>query len=164
MLTAMPLKLAISIHALRGEGDIRFIYVDWIPILFLSTPSVGRATRGAQKSTQPPTFLSTPSVGRATRLKDFRTSSLVFLSTPSVGRATVYLDQEQANEVFLSTPSVGRATDIPIDVQIGVTTISIHALRGEGDAKTGLPFCPSIDFYPRPPWGGRPGAAAPAIL
>ena len=46
----------------------------------------------------------------------------------------MYLDQEQANEVFLSTPSVGRATDIPIDVQIGVTTISIHALRGEGDA------------------------------
>ena len=33
--------------------------------------------------------------------------------------------------------------------------ISIHALRGEGDA---LPtsYSPAIlDFYPRPPWGGR---------
>ena len=99
---------------------------------------------------------STPSVGRATFSARKTVYRKLFLSTPSVGRATVYLDQEQANEVFLSTPSVGRATDIPIDVQIGVTTISIHALRGEGDAKTGLPFCPSIDFYPRPPWGGRP--------
>ena len=42
--------------------------------------------------------------------------------------------------------------------------ISIHALRGEGDG------CPPgrsrsfRDFYPRPPWGGRPDAAGSNAL
>src|SRR5699024_9936777 len=79
---------------------------------------------------------------------------------------------------FLSTPSVGRATDLhtcacfPRD-------ISIHALRGEGDRDQDVDLygaarflsTPSVgratqcskadvlrlpNFYPRPPWGGRP--------
>ena len=35
--------------------------------------------------------------------------------------------------------------------------ISIHALRGEGDAMRVPPaFIALSDFNPRPPWGGRP--------
>ena len=34
--------------------------------------------------------------------------------------------------------------------------ISIHALRGEGDRPKAGCFCRTRDFYPRPPWGGRP--------
>ena len=56
-------------------------------------------------------FLSTPSVGRATRIFLFLGMAVLFLSTPSVGRATAYR---------------------PLNVHIAL--ISIHALRGEGDA------------------------------
>ena len=39
------MKSSISIHALRGEGD-KMDFVNLVnPVLFLSTPSVGRATR-----------------------------------------------------------------------------------------------------------------------
>ena len=124
----------ISIHALRGEGDddmlLHFLY----PLLFLSTPSVGRATRIDTVSAnaapdfypRPPwggrlikpnaellkaVFLSMPSVGRATTLPSRLTSQMRFLSTPSVGRATT---RSRVSPVipspFLSTPSVGRAT------------------------------------------------------
>ena len=35
-------------------------------------------------------------------------------------------------------------------------TISIHALREEGDPVSFLPACLMGYFYPRPPRGGRP--------
>ena len=38
---------------------------------------------------------------------------------------------------------------------IAIIYISIHALRGEGDAVTNLRYSLMRDFYPRPPWGGR---------
>ena len=34
--------------------------------------------------------------------------------------------------------------------------ISIHALRGEGDMRSTPTRFSSSNFYPRPPWGGRP--------
>ena len=37
--------------------------------------------------------------------------------------------------------------------------ISIHALREEGDASDAGPPSVSINFYPRPPRGGRPRAS-----
>ena len=55
---------------------------------------------------------------------------------------------------FLSTPSVGRATDDC--TWDGVSAeISIHALRGEGDRALETTTAYLLDFYPRPPWGGR---------
>ena len=56
---------------------------------------------------------------------------------------------------FLSTPSVGRATLI-IPLMGAFTRISIHALRGEGDMVASNEYENDPDFYPRPPWGGRP--------
>ena len=38
---------------------------------------------------------------------------------------------------------------------IGKPKISIHALRVEGDSATSKMYRASIDFYPRPPGGGR---------
>ena len=35
-------------------------------------------------------------------------------------------------------------------------TISIHALREEGDIGSGEVLAPTPNFYPRPPRGGRP--------
>ena len=36
-----------------------------------------------------------------------------------------------------------------------LTLISIHALRGEGDARASLGRVSYLYFNPRPPWGGR---------
>ena len=37
-----------------------------------------------------------------------------------------------------------------------ITRISIHALREEGDAMHSRTMSRLVDFYPRPPRGGRP--------
>ena len=55
-----------------------------------------------------------------------------FLSTPSARRATCYVVAAGASLVFLSTPSARRATPLP----------SLRRPR-------------TVDFYPRPPRGGR---------
>ena len=55
---------------------------------------------------------------------------------------------------FLSTPSARRATSLLVIVNYN-KTISIHALRKEGDSCCPCSFWPCINFYPRPPQGGR---------
>ena len=64
--------------------------------------------------------------------------------------------------IFLSTPSARRAT-VPAQVRQPAQSISIHALREEGDgqSRSFLPGCRY--FYPRPPRGGRP-VVAPVTL
>ena len=57
---------AISIHALREEGDIKCAATHLPAKIFLSTPSVRRATWCVAKPTTAVIFLSTPSVRRAT--------------------------------------------------------------------------------------------------
>ena len=62
----------------------------------------------------------------------------VFLSTPSARRATFSAENwPKTYSIFLSTPSARRAT------HLGNSCCCLH-----------------IDFYPRPPRGGRPSAAA----
>ena len=100
-------------------------------------------------------FQSTPSVGRATCIDFFLPDILrTFQSTPSVGRATYPQICLISQNLFQSTPSVGRATVVQ-SVSSTSRSISIHALRGEGD----IISPPFLSFYqhfnPRPPWGGR---------
>ena len=82
-----------------------------------------------------------------------------FQSTPSVGRATISITASAARSLaFQSTPSVGRATK-SLERTSFTGSISIHALRGEGDCAHPL-CCPcGSNFNPRPPWGGRPPTA-----
>ena len=57
---------------------------------------------------------------------------------------------------FLSTPSARRAT-VSLAAVLVAPTISIHALREEGDGKA-MCFKQIVSyFYPRPPRGGRHG-------
>ena len=56
--------------------------------------------------------------------------------------------------VFLSTPSARRATDYS-DAGHADDSISIHALREEGDPPSASAPLPRFYFYPRPPRGGR---------
>ena len=56
--------------------------------------------------------------------------------------------------LFLSTPSARRATRAEKAAE-AAREISIHALREEGDRLLGRCQSAGIDFYPRPPRGGR---------
>ena len=60
-------------------------------------------------------------------------SAQVFQSTPSVGRATAWLlgRNHQISDFNPRPPWGGRPSTLYITV--GVSKISIHALRGEGD-------------------------------
>ena len=70
---------------------------------------------------------------------------LEFLSTPSGWRATSQSQLASKSGVFLSTPSGWRATNF-FDHILPHISISIHALRVEGDEKyvednkIGIPF------------------------
>ena len=77
---------------------------------------------------------------------------------PRGGRRGCGLDHQLVQQ-FLSTPSARRATTVPKD-DFKAIQISIHALREEGDRCPVVAIRCSIDFYPRPPRGGRRGFLA----
>ena len=152
--------LAISIHALRGEGDhtavveIRRIYMDFYPRppwggrrykrkkaqkseKFLSTPSVGRATvRLREVAYDIPNFYPRPPWGGRRKDTNVPTRQGDFYPRPPWGGRPPTPKLPPRAHRFLSTPSVGRATRV-------------------GHAGNRLGY----NFYPRPPWGGRRGPA-----
>ena len=78
-----------------------------------------------------------------------------FLSTPSARRATgLPVLRRWSYKAFLSTPSARRATHSPQTLR-SKSSISIHALREEGDRSASVDNRRRADFYPRPPRGGR---------
>ena len=125
---------AISIHALRGEGDLGIPYTTYINYIsihalrgegdyasFTTLPKMEisiHALRGegdydgGELNRTVSAFQSTPSVGRATRLQKLLELTVEFQSTPSVGRATMFPSRSSRLVLFQSTPSVGRATII----------------------------------------------------
>ena len=123
-------------------------------------------------------FLSTPSVRRATILRGhLHTGCCIsihalreegdlsinvddrllheFLSTLSARRATVSKWTVLLLPTFLSTPSARRATNMR-KAPTSCSSISIHALREEGDTAHRPPSSCPCHFYPCPPRGGRP--------
>ena len=124
----------ISIHALRGEGD------------FFMPKNAGN------KAISIHALRGEGDIVNVNR----KQPTHKFLSTPSVGRATIYRRGQPCSiHRFLSTPSVGRATPAILEPLPNIY-ISIHALRGEGDAPVRPAGSVCANFYPRPPWGGRP--------
>ena len=173
-----PNGKAISIHALRGEGDRGQWRFGRGMINFYPRPPWGgrlcwRTSTGRSSENfypRPPwggrplrsdgrrqkvKFLSTPSVGRATKLHSLWISSCLFLSTPSVGRATRGgLHRRPRDWHFYPRPPWGGRRDMDIK-RPPTSRISIHALRGEGDTLVHTYLKVHVNFYPRPPWGGR---------
>ena len=152
-----PATCSISIHALRKEGDAAW-----------------RATRPNSE-----VFLSTPSARRATPNVNENSTAFwhFYPRPPQGGRPPSNMSMLLANK-FLSTPSARRATRRMQEPR-ETRSISIHALRKEGDAHrirrwdsiTQFLSTPSArratwrlllymgkvcNFYPRPPRGGRP--------
>ena len=82
-------RQGISIHALRGEGDDtdKFILKTLIAISIHALRGEGDLNRATKKRAHS-VFQSTPSVGRATIIDSFFICLKIFQSTPSVGRAT----------------------------------------------------------------------------
>ena len=124
----------ISIHALREEGDevIAFSYA--ILQEFLSTPSARRATRVLQAQDQA-VRISIHALREEGDQNSCRASIslLVFLSTPSARRATRItprLPPRLSN--FYPRPPRGGRPQAPA-LQCAAASISIHALREEGD-------------------------------
>ena len=125
---------AISIHALREEGDFSFFVLLFFCFLFLSTPSARRATgraccfqpvssyfyprppRGgrqaaAPEAIQPEEFLSTPSARRATHHSlTGGTTMADFYPRPPRGGRLCAARAFNSTLLFLSTPSARRAT------------------------------------------------------
>ena len=125
--------------------------------LFLSTPSARRATdEGRAKGREFFEFLSTPSARRATN-GDVTTKIAGgdFYPRPPRGGRHIANGVLKAFKRFLSTPSARRATASLITEMTAFTTISIHALREEGDRQARPHAACCRNFYPRPPRGGR---------
>ena len=135
--TTTNFRLLISIHALREEGDDTMWSFMQMGGLFLSTPSARRATSGLRHETlKPHNFYPRPPRGGRPSPLHLHFIFLLFLSTPSARRATLHLWAP------FFAPS-----------------ISIHALREEGDLTRPRTAKAAYDFYPRPPRGGRPTTA-----
>ena len=168
----------ISIHALREEGDRDGHAGAHLSRVFLSTPSARRATGALPVVRKRHKFLSTPSARRATGLvfldKRFSIisihallaegdralcatlpSGMVFLSTPSARRATEALRATRVlcRHFYPRPPRGGRLYWLRYLALM--SSISIHALREEGDCQSMRQRCALRYFYPRPPRGGR---------
>ena len=127
----------ISIHALREEGDGHaFLHGEQARNFYPRPPRGGRRT-----DTDEQAFGYQISIHALREEGDAGRTNL--------GRGT---------ERFLSTPSARRATYY-FNVPCRIIWISIHALREEGDDNPTEKYGSSIDFYPRPPRGGRRNTA-----
>ena len=142
--------LAISIHALREEGDFAASPAPCWYRLFLSTPSARRATRSTWMS-----VLSLPISIHALREEgDLIAHALIakqnyFYPRPPRGGRRIIPVNAELNRKFLSTPSARRATS-PRSFGGRIWIISIHALREEGDPCTFPGYTPRALFLSTP--------------
>ena len=147
--------VAISIHALREEGDPPSSKSGRPSANFYPRPPRGGRLFCAARAASSRVFLSTPSARRATRAGE------PFLLLPEISIHALREEGDTANRArgksttpFLSTPSARRATQLNNNLN-PPTQISIHALREEGDAFRAVRGQRRGHFYPRPPRGGR---------
>ena len=134
---AFLIENKISIHALRVEGDAIQVVVCVAVDLFLSTPSGWRATAfGRVADTCAGNFYPRPpGGGRRSSARSARLQGR-FLSTPSGWRATkTPCSQLSSPKNFYPRPPGGGR---PLDSirHLLTPSISIHALRVEGDTSS----------------------------
>ena len=127
-------------------------------VLFLSTPSARRATGFANGPTSTASYFypRPPRGGRLLGIPEFLHQRIISIHALREEGDIMAAIRDFSLVLFLSTPSARRATDAPLLLQYGVG-ISIHALREEGDVIFGGCLIDDLNFYPRPPRGGRQG-------
>ena len=172
----------ISIHALREEGDAATRRRNRKHREFLSTPSARRATQALFVNrlldlisihalreegdlvpppvvNDPAEFLSTPSARRATSasISSLYSPFDFYPRPPRGGRRLL------AGSAFLlrtiSIHALREEGDLLTRLPVLLRTISIHALREEGDWQVDGTTGRLENFYPRPPRGGRPAVS-----
>ena len=129
----MPLDRAISIHALREEGDDNYLLKGVTNHDFYPRPP-----RGGRLYDEP------------TEVK-----SLYFYPRPPRGGRPAYYNRHRGGRQ-ISIHALREEGDQQGRGHFPVRRISIHALREEGDRPPRCAACGRRDFYPRPPRGGRP--------
>ena len=171
----MPgLRIPISIHALREEGDSH-AYKDYAAIIaFLSTPSARRATgwphlrpagaiyfyprppRGGRRVCPPPmwtgcrNFYPRPPRGGRPCASSVLHRQKAFLSTPSARRATFIFPSGIVRLTYFypRPPRGGRLQTAQFRIE--VEDISIHALREEGDTQKQEQRLTALEFLSTP--------------
>ena len=122
---------------------------------FYPRPPRGGRLLESENSTTDVIFLSTPSARRATyasrRHRQHRAN--FYPGPPRGGRRAKSTAKSGPINFYPRPPRGGRL----VHLQNGYDhrSISIHALREEGDAVTAKSSATMPDFYPRPPRGGR---------
>ena len=134
----------ISIHALRVEGDIH----------------TGRAKAPGHINFYP----RPPGGGRQAPQQTSDQALQDFYPRPPGGGRLFPPSCKRRLKAFLSTPSGWRATLCTSRTVSSWITISIHALRVEGDRSQPEPLARPCYFYPRPPGGGRPRSQRSTLL
>ena len=148
-------------------------------IRFLSTPSVGRATRHSLTDlcSGENFYPRPPWGGRLTRSDVIRMylnisihalrgegdqssvlskfASLNFYPRPPWGGRHYVMEHIDSSKK-ISIHALRGEGDIWDNKKLLQELISIHALRGEGDTSSEKARICKFYFYPRPPWGGRP--------
>ena len=148
---------AISIHALREEGDRLDQTIDQQAEIFLSTPSARRATFLVHSSV--PNDAINISIHALREEGDAKVCRLCMRFGISIHALREEGDTRHSRHSTSNTnfyprpPRGGRLQNIMMRAE--QIWISIHALREEGDAlQTTIPKAVQ-HFYPRPPRGGR---------
>ena len=133
----MPLRATryqkISIHALRGEGDLisKHLYICVARISIHALRGEGDDNRDKDRERRQNFNPRPPWGGRQCRQCDNRDKD----------RISIHALRGEGD-------GVDRIEDAG-------SNISIHALRGEGDIRGQGRRKPLVNFNPRPPWGGR---------
>ena len=168
----------ISIHALRGEGDVcsfiskqRYIYFNPRPpwggrhiqaTIYLSSNISIHALRGEgddfwiMSTVSASLFQSTPSVGRATAIVGTLTICLSFQSTPSVGRATSPCCSQWSHSVHFNPRPPWGGRRIFYLVMYSIQSFQSTPSVGRATFQHRRHRSVFRNFNPRPPWGGRP--------
>ena len=130
------MEYAISIHALREEGDQYWGRASLLWCISIHALREEGDTRWGKHTERSTGFLSTPSARRATRTSAAASKTTPFLSTPSARRATeIRRDYRLIRKHFYPRPPRGGRLISAINI-IKDWFISIHALREEGDPIT----------------------------
>ena len=153
----------ISIHALREEGDLRMAIA--LQHIFISIHALreegDRWTSGITLTIT--IFLSTPSARRATLCPPLipRWKGYFYPRPPRGGRPIMPGRLVSVHCIFLSTPSARRATNTAADAQAKAATFLSTPSARRATSLPSTMYSSFWNFYPRPPRGGRLCAPRP---
>ena len=122
----------ISIHALRGEGDVFPVCRDSHEDYFNPRPPWGGRLAWLDSNGIKPLFQSTPSVGRATDVR-WNTKRLNSISIHALRGEGDLGQLSISSPKSISIHALRGEGDRQSKCQKNQRQISIHALRGEGD-------------------------------